>query len=44
MSKFNEMEVKPGRNGYKILFDTNMLIMNYKFAKAAAQYYIKYIM
>ena len=30
--------VKPGRNGYKILFDTNTVIMNYKFAAAAAEY------
>ena len=30
--------VKPGRKGYKILFDTNTVIMNYKFAAAAATY------
>ena len=30
--------MKPGRNGYKILFDTNTVIMNYKFAAAAAEY------
>lgn len=30
--------VKPGREGYKILFDTNTVIMNYKFAAAAAKY------
>ena len=30
--------VKPGRKGYKILFDTNTVIMNYKFAAAAAVY------
>ena len=30
--------IKPGRNGYKILFDTNTIIMNYKFAAAAAEY------
>ena len=30
--------IKPGRNGYKILFDTNTVIMNYKFAAAAAEY------
>ena len=31
-------KVKPGRKGYKILFDTNTVIMNYKFAAAAATY------
>ena len=30
--------MKPGRKGYKILFDTNTIIMNYKFAAAAAIY------
>lgn len=30
--------IKPGRKGYKILFDTNTVIMNYKFAAAAATY------
>ena len=30
--------VKPGRKGYKILFETNTVIMNYKFAAAAAKY------
>ena len=30
--------VTPGRKGYKILFDTNTVIMNYKFAEAAAEY------
>ena len=30
--------IKPGREGYKILFDTNAVIMNYKFAAAAAKY------
>ena len=30
--------VTPGREGYKILFDTNTVIMNYKFAAAAAKY------
>jgi len=30
--------VKPGRKGYKILFDTNTVIMNHKFAAAAAVY------
>lgn len=30
--------VKPGREGYKILFDSNTVIMNYKFAAAAAKY------
>ena len=29
--------VKPGREGYKILFDSNTVIMNYKFAAAAAK-------
>ena len=27
----------PGREGYKILFNDNMVIMNYKFAAAAAK-------
>ena len=36
MSKHNEM--KPGKNGYKIVFATNTIVMNYKFAAAAAQY------
>jgi len=36
MSKSNEM--KPGKNGYKIVFATNTIVMNYKFAAAAAQY------
>ena len=30
--------VTPGREGYKILFNENMVIMNYKFAAAAAKY------
>ena len=30
--------VTPGREGYKILFDTNTVIMNKKFAAAAAKY------
>ena len=30
--------VKPGKNGYKILFATNTVVMNYKFAAAAAEY------
>ena len=30
--------VKPGREGYKILFESNTVIMNYKFAAAAAKY------
>lgn len=34
----NGMMIKPGREGYKILFDTNTVIMNYKFAAAAAKY------
>lgn len=29
---------KPGKNGYKIVFATNTIVMNYKFAAAAAQY------
>ena len=29
---------KPGREGYKILFNKNTVIMNYKFAAAAAKY------
>ena len=32
------INVKPGREGYKVLFDTNTVIMNYKFAAAAAKY------
>ena len=31
MATTNKM-IKPGREGYKILFDTNTVIMNYKFA------------
>ena len=30
--------VTPGREGYKILFNENTVIMNYKFAAAAAEY------
>ena len=30
--------VTPGREGYKILFNENTVIMNYKFAAAAAKY------
>lgn len=30
--------IKPGREGYKILFDSNTVIMNHKFAAAAAKY------
>lgn len=29
---------KPGKNGYKIVFASNTVVMNYKFAAAAAQY------
>ena len=29
---------KPGKNGYKIVFATNTVVMNYKFAAAAAEY------
>ncbi len=35
MAKINE---KPGKNGYKILHGQNTVIMNYKFATAAAEY------
>ena len=31
-------KITPGREGYKILFDRNTVIMNYKFAAAAAKY------
>ncbi|MBQ9122444.1 MAG: hypothetical protein IJY10_03010 [Lachnospiraceae bacterium] len=31
-------KVTPGREGYKILFDRNTVIMNYKFSAAAAKY------
>ena len=31
-------KITPGREGYKILFSTNTIIMNYKFAAAAAKY------
>ena len=30
-------KVTPGREGYKILFNENTVIMNYKFAAAAAK-------
>ena len=30
--------ITPGREGYKILFNENMVIMNYKFAAAASKY------
>ena len=36
MSKRNEM--KPGKNGYKIYFNENIVVMNYKFAELAGQY------
>ena len=36
MSKMNEM--KPGKNGYKVLFATNTVVMSYKFSAAAAEY------
>ena len=29
---------KPGKNGYKIVFATNTIVMNYKFAAAAGKY------
>lgn len=31
-------KMTPGREGYKILFNENTVIMNYKFAAAAAKY------
>ena len=34
----NTNRLTPGRNGYKILFAENMVIMNHKFAAAAAEY------
>ncbi len=34
----NSKRLTPGRNGYKILFGDNTVIMNYKFAEAAAKY------
>ena len=34
----NTIMAKPGREGYKILFNENTVIMNYKFAAAAAKY------
>ena len=34
----NKNAVKPGKNGYKIIFNENMVVMNYKFAAAAAEY------
>ena len=33
--------VTPGREGYKILFNQNTVIMNHKFAAAAAKYNTK---
>ena len=36
MCKSNEM--KPGKNGYKIIFNANIVVMNYKFAKLAGEY------
>ena len=32
------LTTKPGKNGYKIVFATNTVVMNYKFAAAAAKY------
>ena len=32
------LTTKPGKNGYKIVFATNTVVMNYKFAAAAAEY------
>ena len=34
----NVKRVTPGREGYKILFNENTVIMNHKFAAAAATY------
>ena len=34
----NKNAVKPGKNGYKIIFNENTVVMNYKFAAAAAEY------
>ena len=36
MSK--QCAAKPGKNGYKIIFNENMVVMNYKFAELAGQY------
>ncbi len=36
MSKRTEMN--PGKNGYKIYFNANTVVMNYKFAELAGQY------
>ena len=33
-----KQNTKPGKNGYKIIFNTNTVVMNYKFAAAAAEY------
>ena len=30
--------MKPGKNGYKVLFATNTVVMSYKFSAAAAEY------
>lgn len=38
MATTNKDAVKPGKNGYKIVFNENTVVMNYKFAAAAAQY------
>lgn len=35
MSK--QCATKPGKNGYKIVFNTNTVVMNYKFAKLAGE-------
>ena len=32
------VEMKPGKNGYKIYFNVNTVVMNYKFAAAAGEY------
>lgn len=36
MSK--QTTAKPGKNGYKIIFNENTVVMNYKFAELAGQY------
>ncbi len=36
--KNNVLVMKPGKTGYKIMFNENTVVMSYKFAKAASQY------
>jgi hypothetical protein len=38
MATYTTRSIKPGREGYKILFNENTVIMNHKFAAAAAKY------